>query len=363
MKKILIVTSEFGSGHKTPAEALRQEFIRQGHHAEFFDFEDIIGAFTERVTKELFDFATTHVPLLHRGLAAATNSNSILDVIIRLTPAKVSENLEARIRSMQPDAVVTTFPAANRLIAELKKKYPFELVSVVTDLKTIHHYWIAEGTDAYIAALPDTATSLAALGVPKEKIFVLGYPLRAPFFAQKDTHALRAQFAIANNDFVALYLVHTAPDSFAEQLARALDTTPDITPVIICGKNEALKQSLKRELRRTHIIGFANNMDEYLRVADVAIGKAGTGFLMEAAAMGCPVIITKYLKPQEEGNAEFFESHGIGFIERTAAKAMARVRTLKNESKDVRAARSQKTKNIFPKNTTAAIVEFITQDK
>ncbi len=359
VKKILIVTSEYGSGHKTPAEALRAEFVRQGHSAEIFDFKDIIGTFTERITKELFNFATTHVPLLHRGLAAATDSNTVLDAIVAIAPAKVSANLDAYISQMRPDTIVTTFPAANRVIAELKSKHTFQLVSVVTDLETLHAYWYAPGTDAHIAPLPETVAALEELGASPETIFQLGYPLRAAFFESKDADALRKKLSIPANTYTALYMAHTAPDPFVEDLAWLLEKTGGITPIIVCGKNDALKEKLARELPRAHVLGFIDNMDEYFRVADVAIGKAGTGFVMEAAAMGCPVVITKYLKPQEEGNVDIFTKRGFGFVEKTAVRAMKRILALRDEPAKVKLERSRAMRALFPRNTTQAIVQFV----
>lgn len=346
-----------------PAEALRAEFIRQGHTAEIFDFKDIIGTFTERITKELFNFATTHIPLLHRGLAAATDSNTILDAIVAMAPAKVSENLEAYIEKMRPDTIVTTFPAANRLIAELKTKHNFQLVSVVTDLETLHAYWFAPRTDAYIVALPETVTALKELGAPAKNIHALGYPLRAAFFESKDVSKLKKHLSIPHDAYVALYMAHTAPDPFVEDLAWLLEKTPGIIPIIICGKNAALKEKLSRELPRAHVLGFVTTMDEYFRVADVAIGKAGTGFLMEAAAMGCPVVITKFVKPQEEGNVHIFTKRSFGFVEKTAVRAMKRVLALKDEPAATKQERSATMRALFPRNTTEAIVKFVAELK
>lgn len=342
-----------------PAEALRAEFVRQGHSAEIFDFKDIIGRFTERITKELFNFATTHVPLLHRGLAAATDSNTILDAIVAMAPAKVSANLDAYIEKMRPDTIVTTFPAANRLIAELKTKHTFQLVSVVTDLKTLHAYWFAPGIDAHIAPLPETVAALKELGAPPKTIHELGFPLRAAFFEHKDVGALRKKLSLPDHTFTALYMAHTAPDPFVEDLAWLLEKTSGITPIIVCGKNDALKEKLSRELPRAHVLGFIDNMDEYFRVADVAIGKAGTGFVMEAAAMGCPIVITKFVKPQEEGNVDIFTKRGFGFVEKTAVRAMKRILALKDEPAKTKQERSQAMRALFPRDTTEAIVRFV----
>lgn len=341
------------------AEAIAQELRNQGHVAELFDFKDIIGAFTNRITKEFHNFATTHIPLLHRGIAAATDSPTILDAIIALSPGKVAENIEMHIRASRPDIIVSTYPAANRLITGLKGEYHFSLVSIITDLASLHAYWTAPGTDAYIAPLPETAAALQKLGVPASHIHTLGYPLRDAFFENKNRDALRHKLGATRDAFVVLYMAHSAPDPFVADLARMLHKTPDITPVVICGKNETLRKKLSRTLRKRHIVGFVNNVDEYLQIADVIIGKAGPGFLMEAAAIGRPVIITKYLKPQEEGNVEIFTAHNFGFVETTAEDALRRVLLLKNEPVAAREERSRAMRALVPHNATKAIVKFV----
>ena len=41
-------------------------------------------------------------------------------------------------------------------------------------------------------------------------------------------------------------------------------------------------------------LGFVTNMDEYMVVSDVLVSKAGPGTIAEAAAVGLPIMLTRY---------------------------------------------------------------------
>ncbi len=58
--------------------------------------------------------------------------------------------------------------------------------------------------------------------------------------------------------------------------------------------------------------GFVDNMADWLRAAEVVVGKAGPGTIAEAACCGVPLLLTGYVPGQEEGNAEFVIAAGSG---------------------------------------------------
>jgi UDP-N-acetylglucosamine:LPS N-acetylglucosamine transferase len=60
------------------------------------------------------------------------------------------------------------------------------------------------------------------------------------------------------------------------------------------------------------VLGFVDNMAEWLRAADVAITKAGPGTIAEAMACGTPMLLTSYVPGQERGNVSFVVDTGSG---------------------------------------------------
>ena len=63
------------------------------------------------------------------------------------------------------------------------------------------------------------------------------------------------------------------------------------------------------------VLGFVNNMAEWLASADLLITKAGPGALAEAACLGTPALITGYIPGQEAGNVTWTVEHGAGIFE------------------------------------------------
>ena len=87
--------------------------------------------------------------------------------------------------------------------------------------------------------------------------------------------------------------------------------------VVICGRNRSLRRRVGRLAERTGdgrltAQGFVGNMADWLRCADVVVGKAGPGTIAEATCCGAPLVLTSFVPGQEKGNAEFVTESGAG---------------------------------------------------
>ncbi len=86
--------------------------------------------------------------------------------------------------------------------------------------------------------------------------------------------------------------------------------------IVICGRNEALKNKLNSMMMRfpKNIIGFTNEVPSVMAASDIIITKGGPGAIFEALARDLPMIITSWLPGQEEGNIKFVLAHDIGKV-------------------------------------------------
>ena len=77
--------------------------------------------------------------------------------------------------------------------------------------------------------------------------------------------------------------------------------------IVVCGRNKAVRDKLEGhgwpipDFKPT-ILGFVDNIDEYMTAADIIVTKAGPGTIAEAMIKGLPVLLTSFLPGQEEGN-------------------------------------------------------------
>jgi len=88
--------------------------------------------------------------------------------------------------------------------------------------------------------------------------------------------------------------------------------------ILICGHNQKLAVQLKGLQTRKPIavVGFAQNVEYYMALADFFIGKPGPGSISEALQFHLPVVVECNSKtlPQERYNAEWVTEKGYGIV-------------------------------------------------
>src|SRR6202521_6019690 len=86
--------------------------------------------------------------------------------------------------------------------------------------------------------------------------------------------------------------------------------------ILICGHNEKLAAQLKglRTKKPIAVVGFAQNVEYFMALADFFIGKPGPGSISEALQFHLPVIVEANSKtlPQERYNAQWVTEKGFG---------------------------------------------------
>ena len=88
--------------------------------------------------------------------------------------------------------------------------------------------------------------------------------------------------------------------------------------ILICGHNQKLAAQLKSlpTKKPIAVVGFAQNVEYYMALADFFIGKPGPGSISEALQFHLPVIVECNSKtlPQERYNAQWVTENGYGIV-------------------------------------------------
>ncbi len=94
---------------------------------------------------------------------------------------------------------------------------------------------------------------------------------------------------------------------------RAL-AAAEVTPVVIVGKNRALQRRVSEAARRAgsgvRVLGFVDDVYDWMLAADVLVTKPGGLTTSEALAAGTPMVLLRPLPGQEERNAKYLVSRG-----------------------------------------------------
>ena len=82
----------------------------------------------------------------------------------------------------------------------------------------------------------------------------------------------------------------------------------------VCGHNRRLREELATYQWSvpTTIIGFADNMADWMAACDCIITKAGSVTVAEALVRGLPIVLSGYLPGQEDGNVDLVVRSGAG---------------------------------------------------
>jgi len=391
--KVLFLSSDTGGGHRASAEALAKHF-QMYYPGTTYDLLDCWlehGCLPYRTLVDTYKHLSAH-PRRWKFLYHFSNTSPYLWVMDKHSAFTCEKRIRDGIEKYNPDVIVSVHPTMQNvpLIAteHLRKKYnkyiPF--FTVVTDFGTGHCTWFRKGVDkVFIASDRLKRLAMKRAGVPEKDIVQSGLPIRRDFAvhakalgsnrrseeAQKYQADLRTNLNIPDIKKKMVLVMGGGEgvgslSTIVDSLYTTLTTQGiDATVVVVCGRNEQLKQTLQtkdwdkvlskrtRIKKRRHFsklrwavpsrrirdslkraalaakegrlnpnktkgkvdvigLGFVTQMADYMAASDILITKAGPGTLAEAAALGLPVMITSFLPGQEAGNVNIVLDNGFG---------------------------------------------------
>ena len=185
-------------------------------------------------------------------------------------------------------------------------------------------FWIEPGTAQHVVCgTPHAVQQALAAGCDPARVHeVNGMILRPEFHLHRlsDRRAERARVGLDADTPTGLVLFGGAGSRVMKRIAAEL---PDTPLVLICGRNEALAESLRALPARAPrvVVGYTAEVARWMSLADFFVGKPGPGSLSEAVQMGLPVIVTRnaWTMPQERWNTEWVRQHGLGVVLRSFA--------------------------------------------
>ena len=205
---------------------------------------------------------------------------------------------------------------------------------------------VHKNVDAYAVATPEIRAALVGRGIDPGRIGVDGIPVD-PRFGEipSDRAALRERLGLPRDAAVALVMggdLGLGPvAATVRSLARSM--TP-VTPVVIVGKNIRLQRRVIEEARRDgaemRVLGFVENVFDWMHASDVLVTKPGGLTTSEALAAGVPLVLLRPLPGQEERNARYLVSRGAALRVRGAGELVRQVDAVLNDGEVTGAVRA-----------------------
>jgi len=330
-RSVLFLYSETGGGHRTAAQAIDTELHRLASpHGEplrtrLVDAVAVCGEFPLRESIISYGTLLNVRPSPYAAIYHLSDGRKRYRVFGELGKPFIRRKFRRLIEETKPDLVVSVHPLLNVLARETLDALGSKarLITVITDLVTIHHSWTAAGvSDHYFVPSPEAFEVCLERDIPFARLHDFGLPIRDGFWPPAGDRS-KQKAALGLNPRAPTLLVMAGGEGrgliprMLPELAP-LFRSLSIEAVIVAGRNARLRRRLSKmsallESGAT-ILGFVENIAEYMRAADALLTKAGPGTIAEAAASGLPVMIADYVAGQEFGNLDYVQRRGSGVV-------------------------------------------------
>lgn len=319
--RVMILSASVGSGHVRAAEALAKVCAADPRVGDVLDLDAL--TYTNKLFRDFY--SKLYLDLLKKAPAVlgwvydTSNEPWQTDKMRSMLDRLNTQPLVSLIRKTRPDIVICTHFMPAEIIAHLirRKRIQSHLSIVVTDFH-VHAMWLSRVFHHYFVATEESKAYLAALRFPPGRIVASGIPIDPVFSVEKDRAELRRRYGLREDLPVILLTAGTFGLTAAEEMVtvlRCLKTPAQV--VVLCGRNQDLRTRVEARIRDSkgpfpnyRAIGYTTEMDEWMALADLYVGKAGGLTSSEALARRLPMVIFEPIPGQEERNSDYLLENG-----------------------------------------------------
>jgi processive 1,2-diacylglycerol beta-glucosyltransferase len=320
--RILILSASVGAGHLRAAQAVELAVRQVAPDAlvKNVDVLTLTNAGFRRLYGSAYLDLVNHAPqvlgYLYDMLDRPSGPESKRDKL-RLAVEKLNLGpFFEMIADGHWDVVINTHFLPAEIIASLlrDKKVSLPQITVTTDFET-HRLWVNEPCDAYTTATPEGSAYLRHWGVGAERLHVTGIPIHPIFSSPKDRARCLANQDLAGDRPIVLQLAGGfGVGPIAKLFAGVLEIETPLEVVVVAGKNAEAKEQLANmpvpSRHRANVLGFTDQIDELMQVADVVLSKPGGLTTSEVLARGAAMAIVNPIPGQESRNSDFLLENG-----------------------------------------------------
>lgn len=322
--RVLILSAEEGEGHRAVARALSADLSARYGRVEI-------------VVRDALEGLGRVIPYLTRDVYRKQLNNSFswtygveCNVFARFPPGRAvargglvvfgGRPLLRLIRSHDPDVVVSTHPAATSIIGHYRRAGKLEIpaVATVSDFG-VHPLWAHPGIDLHLVMHESCIRPIERVA-GKESARVVRPLVQPAYFEPADQTVARRLLGLPEAGPVVLVSGGGWGVGKLERAVRAALDVPRAHVVCICGLNDEVYARLLHAFDgepRARILGYTNDMREFITAADVVVHSTGGVTCLEALVLGRPLVAYGVPPGHARWNAKAHERLGMGETART----------------------------------------------
>ncbi|MBY8874157.1 glycosyltransferase [Micromonospora sp. PLK6-60] len=305
--RVVVVSADVGAGHDTAAAELARRLCERGFLVDRVNLLETLPRPVRWAFREAYRGILRWLPWGYEALFTMTSRSRRSVTVIRMLLWPVRRRMRRRI---PPDtrAVVTTYPFANQLLGPLRerRRLGVPVLTYVTDF-VVHPTWVSPGVDVY-CALRHAELRPVPHPVTVEEVQPL-VPAAFTTAPEVSRGEARSRFGLPRHDRLALIVAGAWGAGDVETTVAEVAATGCVRPVVVCGRNEALRERLSRA--HEHVLGWVDDMPTLMRAVDVVVENAGGLTCQEALASGVPVVTYRPIAGHGRANAAVLARSGL----------------------------------------------------
>jgi UDP-N-acetylglucosamine:LPS N-acetylglucosamine transferase len=323
MKRILILTADYGFGHRSTANAIAtalQETYSQECQVEIINpLDDPRSPALLREDQSNYDRLVRELPELYK-LGYQVGDTRIASSLVKSTWTLMLFNvLREIIREKQPDVIVCTYLFYQGILSAIfgVERTHIPVLTVVTDLATVNRLWFHPVADLCLVPTQIVYDLAIEAGLPSDRVKITGIPVRPELIkGNHDKPAIRQKLGWRQDLFTILAVGSKRVANMFDSIRVLNHSGLPLQLVIVTGGDQDQYQRFKETEWHVeaHLFDYVSEMGTFLKAADCILSKAGGLTVSEALACGLPLILIDVIPGQETGNAEYVVSGNAGIL-------------------------------------------------
>ncbi len=325
LPRVTILTANAGGGHRAAARSLAEAFEGRAAVTQVSLIDDH-APFPLNTWAAAYAPWVNYAPWLYRLVYRFGESRERVVATQRAVYPLLKKHVASLIKPEEADLFISVHPLQIEIpiwyMEEIGARVPF--MTVVTDPVTAPLAWFCPEADLCVVATEPAYRAGLACGLDPDRLKLIGLPIRRSFaqLRGRNKDEMRRRLGLAPDRPMILISGGGAGIGRIVPMARAVAKTlagygHDVQMAIVAGRNNELHRRLDRQSWPipVHVLGFVENIAEWMAATDLLLTKAGPGMLAEAACLGLPVVITDFVPGQEVGNVSWVVKNGLGLYE------------------------------------------------
>lgn len=312
---VVVLSAASGAGHVRAADAMVKAFAMRGREAKHVEVLKYTTPLFRKVYSDLYIELVNNRPEILGWVYDSTDRPWKYQKRRLALDLLNTGPLVRMLRRQRPSMALCTHFLPAEILSHLKRKKLLDIPIglIVTDIDA-HAMWLFRNIDWYFVAREETKVYLEKIGIAPGNIHVTGIPIDPVFAESKDKRSIRRSLGLDPDMTTILVSVGGFGVGPLEALLGSLDDMQFPAQfIVICGRNERLRQSVQSMKTRhsMRVIGFTSEMDSCMSAADLLVGKAGGLTTSEAMAKGLVLVIVNPVPGQEERNSDHLLEEGV----------------------------------------------------